>query len=120
MRIDLDDDSIETALVRLLRVAGHDVRIPSEAAITGAADPVHLTAAIRDDRVFLTCNCDDFEDLHDLVLQAQGHHPGILVVRQDNDPRRDLSSRGIVTAISRYAASGLPIADQFVILNHWR
>src|SRR6266850_1851515 len=41
--------------------------------------------------VVLTRDYEDFKLLHDLVLLARGHHPGILVVRRDNDPTRDMS-----------------------------
>jgi hypothetical protein len=34
----------------------------------------------------MTRDHEDFADLHDLVLAVGGHHPGILVVRFDNDP----------------------------------
>jgi hypothetical protein len=43
-----------------------------------------------------------------------------MVVRQDNDPTRDISLRGIVRAIDNYVAAGIPSADQYIILNHWR
>ena len=42
---------------------------------------------------------EDFTLLHDLVLLAGGHHPGILVVRRDNNPIRDMSPGAIVRAI---------------------
>lgn len=109
MNVYLDDDSVATVLVRLLRQGGHDVRLPRDIGMAGAEDPVHLTCAIREERVLLTANYDDFEDLHDLVLQAQGHHPGILVVRRDNNPRRDLSPRGIVRALTNLLAANVPI-----------
>ena len=51
---------------------------------------------------------------------AQLHHPGILVVRRDNDTSRDLKPAGIVRAIRNLEAAGVPIADQYIILNHWR
>jgi len=56
-------------------------------------DPVHLTHAIRSERICLTKNYDDFLVLHVLVKAARGHHPGIFVLRQDNDPTRDLTPR---------------------------
>lgn len=120
MRIYLDDDFTSTLLVRLLEQAGHDVQLPITIGLMGADDPVHLTRAIRDNRVQMSYNYDDFEDLHDLVMQAGGHHPGILVVRKDNDPRRDLTQRGIVNCMARLLAASAPIADQYIILNHWR
>jgi hypothetical protein len=79
-----------------------------------------LTYAIHNDRVCLTRNYEDFEDLHFLVQAAAGHHPGILVVRQDNDPTRDLTPRGVVRAIRKLEGSGVPIRDQYTVLNHWR
>jgi hypothetical protein len=88
--------------------------------LVGAQDPVHLTRAIADGRVFLTKNYDDFWLLHTLLMQAKGDHPGILVIRQDNDPSRDLTEKGIVTAIRKLEAAGVPIANEYVVLNHWR
>ena len=120
MRLYLDDDSADPLLARLLRNAGHDVELPHDAGLSGEADPVHLTHAITDGRVFLTKNYRDFEYLHNLIVVAQGHHPGILVVRQDNDPKRDLTPGGIVRAIAKLEAAGVPIADSYHILNHWR
>jgi hypothetical protein len=37
----------------------------------------------------LTHDPEDFEDPHDLVIAAAGHHAGILIVRFDNDPRHN-------------------------------
>src|SRR5437867_598174 len=117
MRLYLDDDSATPLLVRLLTQAGHDVLTPAAIGMAGAEDPVHLTCAIREGRVLLTGNHDDFEDLHDLMMQGQDHHPGILVVRRDNKPRRDMTPRGIVHAIEKMLGAKVPLADQFVILN---
>jgi hypothetical protein len=120
MRLYLDDDTASPLLAKLLRKAGHDVQLPGEAGMVGAPDPVHLTHAIADDRICTTRNHDDFWILHNLIKQAQGHHPGIFVVRQDNDPTRDLTPKGIVGAIRKLEAAGVPLQDEFIILNHWR
>ncbi|MFN0051778.1 MAG: DUF5615 family PIN-like protein [Planctomycetales bacterium] len=120
MRLYLDDDIDAHQLVRLLRQAGHDVFVPVENRASGRADPVHLTGAISEQRVLLTGNHDDFEDLHYLIHESRGHHPGILVIRSDNDPRRDMTPRGIATALKNLEASGLALVDEFHILNHWR
>jgi predicted nuclease of predicted toxin-antitoxin system len=120
MNLYLDDDCASRLLTRLLSQAGHNVQLPVDVNMSGAADPSHLTHAIRESRVLLTANYDDFEQLHDLVIQAAGHHPGILVIRKENNPKRDLTPRGIVRAIGNFEAANVPIADQFVIVNHWR
>ncbi len=120
MRLYLDDDSAAALLVRLLRQAGHDVQVPVDAGLAGEDDAVHLTYAVKDDRGLLTGNHRDFRNLHNLLMQAQGHHPGILVVRRDNDPKRDLPPSGIVRAIRNLLAASVPMRDNYVILNHWR
>lgn len=120
MRIYLDDDSARSLLVKLLVRAGHDVQIPADANTTGVTDPEHLIYSLTNDRVLLSGNHHDFSVLHDLVLRSTGHHPGILVVRKDNDLARDLSPRGIELAIRNLVASGMPLADQLIVLNHWR
>lgn len=81
---------------------------------------MHLTHAIRDSRAVLSRNYGDFENLHDLIMAAQGHRCGVLVVRKDNDPKRDLNAHGVVRAITNLLAAGVPIADQSIVLNHWR
>lgn len=120
MRLYLDGDSISALLVRLLRQAGHDVRLPAEIGMAGESDAVHLMHAVLEDRVCLSHSYDDFEDLHNLVLTVHGHYPGILVVRKDNNPKRDLSERGIVRALDKLLAAGIDLTDHFYVLNHWR
>ena len=120
MRLYLDDDISAAVLIRTLRHAGHDVQTSADAGIAGHPDPIHLAHAIRTDRRLLSRNYRDFELLHLLILQAGGHHPGILVVRRDNDPRRNMTPADIVRALHNLEAAGVPIADEYHILNHWQ
>jgi hypothetical protein len=120
MRLYLDDDTADPLLAQLLQNAGYEVELPRDASLSGQPDAIHLTHAIRATRTLLTKNYRDFEYLHNLLVVAQGHRLGILVVRQDNDPKRDLTARGIVRAIAKLEAAGVPIADCYHILNHWR
>jgi len=83
-------------------------------------DPVHFAYAIRAGRALLTRNYRDFDDLYDLAIALRGHHPGLLVVRMDNDPKRDLKPHEIVRAIEKLVASSAAIEDNKHILNHWR
>jgi hypothetical protein len=43
-----------------------------------------------------------------------------LKVRQDNDPSRDFTPKGIVNSIRKREAAGVPIQNKFIVLNHWR
>ena len=116
----IDDDSVDRVLIQRLTDSGYKTLTPSLAGTAGQADPVHFMCAIRAGSVVLTRDYDDFKLLHDLVLLAGGHHPGILVVRRDNNPKRDMSPRAIVRAIQNLTASDMAIADSFHILNQWR
>ncbi len=120
MRLYLDDDSVSGLLIRLLRDVGHDVEIPADTGLAGEDDPVHLTYAVEEGRVLLSGNHDDFQKLHNLIVRTGGVHPGILVVRRDNNPRRDMSARAIVRSIDNLLASNTSIENRFIILNHWR
>jgi hypothetical protein len=53
-------------------------------------------------------------------LSSGGSHPGILLLHFDNNPTRDLTPRGIATAIEKLEASGAPITNELHVLNHWR
>jgi hypothetical protein len=120
MTIYLDDDSASRLLSMVLRQAGHIVSIPADLGISGAPDPVHLTRAILDGRVLVTRNARDFTLLHDLVRASGGGHPGIFLLHFDNDPTRDLTPRGVATAIAKLEGSGVPISNELHVLNHWR
>lgn len=120
MRIYIDEDMASGLLVRLLQKAGHDVETPLGAGTLGRSDPVQFTVAIHEGRACVTANYEDYEELHWLVREAKGAHSGILVVRQDNDPARDLTPKGIVVALRKLETAGVPIANEYTVLNHWR
>ena len=88
--------------------------------MTGETDPSQFQYAVEQRRVLLTRNHDDFQELHDLVLAARGHHPGILVVRRDNDRAKDMTVRGAAVAVRNVDKAYTSLVDTFLILNHWR
>ena len=70
----------------------------------------------------ITRDHEDFADLHDLVAAiVGGHHPGILVVRFDNDPRHNPTERAIATALGNLESSG-DRGRQMACMswNHWQ
>jgi predicted nuclease of predicted toxin-antitoxin system len=120
MKLYLDEDIAGMLLVQHLKRAGHDVQVPSEVGLSGRPDPVHLTHAIRAARILLSRNYRDFELLHLLLMQAQGHHPGILIVRRDDVAKRNMAPRDIVRALHNLEAAGVSLADQYIIVNAWQ
>jgi predicted nuclease of predicted toxin-antitoxin system len=119
MKLYLDDNCCKGLLAIFLRKAGHTVVVPSDVGCAGASDPRHFLHAIRTDFVVLTKDYEDFLELHDIVQATHGQHPGILAVRSDNDASRDMKDRDIVRAIANLGA-GVPVANEFHVLNHWR
>ncbi|MGA2704224.1 MAG: DUF5615 family PIN-like protein [Isosphaeraceae bacterium] len=103
-----------------LRAQGHDPVLASDVGLLSVTDARVLIFAIAQALPVWTRDSEDFEDLHDLVMAAFGHHPGILIVRFDNDPRHNLTDRGIATAISKLESPGVPIRDRIHVLNQWR
>jgi hypothetical protein len=94
--------------------------VPVDAGLAGDYDPNHLGHAITNGRVPLSQNHWDFKRLHVLVRTAGGHHPGILIVRKDNDRRRDMKPQGIARAVRNLVVAGAVVADEFIILNDYR
>lgn len=120
MKLYLDDNRADTSLKGMLSKKGHTVTVPQEVGLAGASDACHLEHAIRHDFVVLTADRHDFWELHQLIQTSAGHYPGILVVRFQNDPTRDMKPRHIVAALDKLVSAGLTCADQVIILNQWR
>src|SRR5947209_17290867 len=115
MNLYLDDNSAKTSLVNLLRRPGHLVTLPTDLGIAGVSDAPHLAACANHMLVLLTRDHDDFLDLHDLVQATHGRHAGILVVRSDNDPARDMKGRDMVRALANLEVARVPIENEFHI-----
>lgn len=120
MKLQLDEDIASTLLADRLIKAGHTVATPMSAGTLGRSDAVQMAHAIREDLVFVSRNYEDFEELHLLILLAGGKHPGILIVRRENDPSRDMTPKGIVAAIRNVENSGVPLQNEYFVLNQWR
>jgi predicted nuclease of predicted toxin-antitoxin system len=120
MNLYQDDNIADRSLAAALRRAGHTVSRPADFGLAGASDPRHFERAIRENLVLLTKDNDDFQDLHNLVLASGGRHPGLVVVRLENDARRDMKTKHIVAALRRLEQAGIPLGNQWVVLNQWR
>jgi predicted nuclease of predicted toxin-antitoxin system len=120
MRFLIDENLSSPRLASRLRAQGHDPVLARDVGLLSVTDARVLIFSIAQALPVLTRDSQDFEDLHDLVMAAVGHHAGILIVRFDNDPRHNLTDRGIATAIGKLESSGVPIRDRIHLLNQWR
>jgi predicted nuclease of predicted toxin-antitoxin system len=64
MKLYLDEDIASALLAQLLRKAGHDVQLPADVGLGGKPDVVVFRHAISEDRILLSRNYQDFENLH--------------------------------------------------------
>ena len=120
MRFLIDENLSNPRLAARLRAQGHDPVLTGDAGLLSVADPRVLIWAIGQGLPAATQDSEDFEDLHDLIMAAGGHHPGVLIVRVDADPRHNMSDRQIGVAISKLESAGVAIADGLHVLNQWR
>jgi predicted nuclease of predicted toxin-antitoxin system len=120
MNFYLDDCADDDDLVALLSQKGHNVYTPRSKGTSGADDPDHLDYAAAHGYTLITKNPKDFRNLHN-DYQAQGRpHSGIFLIYQDNLKGKDMEPPDIVCAIGNLLASGIPIANEVHVLNHWR
>lgn len=80
VRLYVDEDASETAVVEGLRGRGFDVLTTLEAGNAGANDAEQLEFATQSDRCIYTFNVGDFARLHQTFLQQQKEHAGIVVI----------------------------------------
>jgi len=120
VRVLIDENMSSRRLAAQLQSVGHDVVLASDVGLASVSDARVLAWAVAQDRPVLTRDHGDFADLHDLVLAVVGQHPGILVVRFDNDSRHNLTERAIAIALGNLESSGVAVADRIHVLNHWR
>jgi predicted nuclease of predicted toxin-antitoxin system len=120
MRLLIDENISYPRLASRLQAHGHGPVLAGDVGLLSASDARVLIWAIAHALPVVTRDSEDFEDLHELILAAGGHHPGMLVIRFDRDPRHNLTDRAIANAINKLESSGVPIPDQIHVLNQWR
>jgi hypothetical protein len=120
VKLYLDDDTVASLLVSLLRKSGHDVLIPADLGMSGRHDAEHLLRCVQEDRVFLTKNYRDFVPIHALVIGCTGTHTGIIVIRHEDDRRKNMMPKAIVTAVGKVEQAYPDLTNELVFLNDWR
>jgi acetolactate synthase regulatory subunit len=80
VRLYLDEDACENAIVRGLRARGFDVLTTIEAQQCGATDQHQLAFAVEKGRTIYTLNVGDFARLHREYLLQGIVHTGIIVL----------------------------------------
>jgi uncharacterized protein DUF5615 len=84
IRLYLDEDSMDRALVRALRAREVDVITAVEAGLIARPDSQHLDYASDSGRVVFTYNVGDFCGLSELLLREGRQHSGIICAQQQS------------------------------------
>ena len=80
VRLYVDEDASELAVIRGLRARGVDLLTTLEAGRLGASDPAQLDFATEQNRSIYTFNVSDFSRLHREYLECGRDHEGIIVI----------------------------------------
>lgn len=80
VRLYVDEDASEHAVIRGLRARGVDILTTAEAGRLGTSDSEQLTFAAEQTRAIYTFNVSDFARLHREHLEQGLDHHGIVVI----------------------------------------
>ena len=82
IRLYLDEDAMDSDLVRALRLRGVDVVTALDLGLTNSLDRAQLEAAADAGRVLYSFNVGDFMALHKEFIAAGKEHAGIVLSQQ--------------------------------------
>ncbi|MFN8625578.1 MAG: DUF5615 family PIN-like protein [Candidatus Binatia bacterium] len=112
IRLYLDEDTMDTALLSALRARGLDVMTALEANMIERPDEDHLAFAARKGRVLYSFNVADY-----YRLQAQGvSHAGLILAQQQRYTVGEQMRRLLGLAAAKSAAE---MRDQVEFLSAW-
>jgi hypothetical protein len=117
LRLYMDEDSMEQALIRGLRVRGIDILTAQEAGTIERADADHLVFAIQQGRVLCTFNVGDFWALHEEYLSTGQNHTHIILMPQQRYSIGDQLRRLLRLAATLAAEE---IVDRAEFLSAWQ
>ena len=82
VRLYMDEDSMDSDLVRALRLRGVDVHTARDVRLIARPDIEQLAYAAANGRSLYSFNVADFMKIHDVYLTSGEHHAGIILAQQ--------------------------------------
>ncbi len=116
LRLYIDEDSMNHALVRALRARGVDIVTALDAGMIERGDGEHLDYATAQGRGLCTCNVGDFFRLHSEYVAQGKQHGGLILI-----PRQRYSVGEQVRRLLKLVAtrSAEAMVDQVEFLSAW-
>ncbi len=115
IRLYLDEDSMNRALLMALRQRDIDVMTVREVKREGFSDEEQLLWAGQNSRVICTYNVRDFSKLHKQFLAESRFHAGILLMQQDFSIGERLYGLSVLVA----SVTGEDISNQMFFLTSY-
>jgi hypothetical protein len=116
IRLYLDEDSMDRALMRALSARGLDVKSVLDTNMSGYPDAQQLEYAATNGRVLYSGNVGDFHRLHYDYLAARKPHSGIILVSQQKYSVGEQLRRLLNLASSLPAGA---MKDRLEFLSSW-
>ena len=116
LRLYLDEDAMEQAVVDGLRMSGIVLTTVTEARMRGRTDPEQLALATAGGMVLVSFNVRDYMRLHGELMRAGQHHAGMILGVQRRFGIGELQRR-----LARIATTLDPddMVDRVEFLNAW-
>jgi hypothetical protein len=115
LRLYLDEDSMNRALLLALRQRNIDVITVNEVQTQGLTDEAQLLWASTNGRAICTYNVRDFSQLHQQFLSSGRSHAGIILMRQSFSIGKRLYGLSILVA----SMTAEDIQNQVVFLSQY-
>jgi predicted nuclease of predicted toxin-antitoxin system len=109
------DVHLSRQVVHALRDRGHDAARVAEVGLRGEPDHIVWEWAIREGRVVVTYDTDDFPVLYHRYFQEGVSHPGLVVISSKTIAPNDIGA--LVRALDRLIQTNTDLTDQIVFLT---
>jgi hypothetical protein len=114
IRLYLDEDALQDALVQALQSSGMDVITVADADRLSFSDENQLIWAAEQARVIYSFNMGDFHQLHSVFLAEARSHSGIILAPQQRYSVRE-QLRGLLKLMAEKSAENM--INQLVFLS---
>ena len=116
IRLYLDEDALQDALVQALQSSGVDVMTVGDADRLSFSDEEQLIWATQEKRVIYSFNMGDFHQLHSIFLVEERSHGGIILAPQQRYSIGE-QLRGLLKIIAEKRAEDM--VNQLVFLSKY-
>ncbi len=116
IRLYIDEDSMDRALVRALRARGVDILTALDEDMIAQPDEVHLAFAAAQGCVLYSFNVGDYYQLHTAYLSEGRSHTGMILAPQQRYSVGEQMRRVLRLLATRSAEE---MVNQVEFLSHW-